>query len=314
MTTRERLVAIIDESGGMLRHCDERTSKALKSFYNALFMLADSIDGKTEEIRGNQEKISPNFKIEKGKMYRCIHSIDTFEKDHIYQSYEDGWIKNDDDNHVIAYSKYFCPVSEEKPESAFEAAIQPGNKIVFNEDMDCCVNLSQLNRVAKKEPRQENSPVLSNSPNIGKVEQKPNNDLPKGEDYGIDSLWHAERILEKTLGEVEGYQSDDGILEHKCAISSIKELKKMKQPNWSEDDEKMLDEIIDFFENGTVKLQHDLSLYASWLKSLRPQPQWKPSDAQMESIRQAVSNMKNSACYDSELVHFLHDLEKLRGE
>lgn len=38
---------------------------------------------------------------------------------------------------------------------------------------------------------------------------------------------------------------------------------------WSEEDEVMLDEIIDFFENGTVKLQHDLSLYASWLKSLK---------------------------------------------
>ena len=42
------------------------------------------------------------------------------------------------------------------------------------------------------------------------------------EDFGIDSLYHAQRILEKTLGEVEGYQSDDGILEHKCAISAVK--------------------------------------------------------------------------------------------
>ena len=61
-------------------------------------------------------------------------------------------------------------------------------------------------------------------------EQKPVNtiveDLPKGEDYGIDSLWHAIQILERTLGEVEGYQSDDGILEHKCAIEAIKRLYK----------------------------------------------------------------------------------------
>ena len=36
-----------------------------------------------------------------------------------------------------------------------------------------------------------------------------------------------------------------------------KELKKVEQnPAWSEKDEKMLDEIIDFFKNGTVKLQH----------------------------------------------------------
>lgn len=47
-------------------------------------------------------------------------------------------------------------------------------------------------------------------------------------------------------------------------------IKKGEKPTaWSEEDEGILDEIIDFFENGTVKLQHDLSLYASWLKSLK---------------------------------------------
>lgn len=30
-----------------------------------------------------------------------------------------------------------------------------------------------------------------------------------------------------------------------------------------------LNELIDFLENGTVKLQHDLTLYANWLKSLK---------------------------------------------
>jgi len=49
-----------------------------------------------------------------------------------------------------------------------------------------------------------------------------------GEDYGIDGLFHAQRILEKTLGAVDGYQSDDGILEHKCAISAVKKLYKQK--------------------------------------------------------------------------------------
>ena len=42
-----------------------------------------------------------------------------------------------------------------------------------------------------------------------------------GEDYGIDGLWHAQRILEKTLGSVGGYQSHDGILDHKAAITAV---------------------------------------------------------------------------------------------
>lgn len=58
-----------------------------------------------------------------------------------------------------------------------------------------------------------------------------------GDDYGIDSLWHAKNILEKTLGEVEGYQTDDGILDHKCAISFIDKLYKQKPAEWSEEDE-----------------------------------------------------------------------------
>ena len=58
-----------------------------------------------------------------------------------------------------------------------------------------------------------------------------------GEDYGIDGLWHAQNILEKTLGEVDGYQSDDGILEHKCAISAVNKLYEQKPIAWSEEDE-----------------------------------------------------------------------------
>ena len=60
-----------------------------------------------------------------------------------------------------------------------------------------------------------------------RVEQE-QTELPNGEDYGIDSLYHAARILEKILGEVDGYQSDDGILEHKCAIEAVNRIYKQK--------------------------------------------------------------------------------------
>lgn len=49
-----------------------------------------------------------------------------------------------------------------------------------------------------------------------------------GEDYGIDGLYHAQRILEKTLGSVDGYQTDDGILSHKCAITAVSKLSEQK--------------------------------------------------------------------------------------
>jgi hypothetical protein len=59
-----------------------------------------------------------------------------------------------------------------------------------------------------------------------------------GEDYGIDSLYHAQRILEKTLGKVEGYQTDDGILSHQCAITAVKKLYEQKPTEWSQEAEK----------------------------------------------------------------------------
>ena len=39
-----------------------------------------------------------------------------------------------------------------------------------------------------------------------------------------DGLYYAKTILEKTLGKVEGYQTDDGIIEHKSAINAVKKL------------------------------------------------------------------------------------------
>lgn len=95
-----------------------------------------------------------------------------------------------------------------------------------------------------------------------------------GEDYGIDSLYHAQRILEKTLGSVDGYQSDDGILEHKCAISAVKKLYEQK-PVWSEEDEKQARQIerIVHDDGCTQKLQKQIS---DWFKSLKDRVQPQP--------------------------------------
>ena len=106
---------------------------------------------------------------------------------------------------------------------------------------------------------------------LKKIEEEIN-----GEDYGIDSLYHAQRILEKTLGSVDGYQSDDGILEHKCAISAVKKLYEQK-PAWNEEDEKQARQIerIVHDDGCTQKLQKQI---AGWFKSLKDRYTWRPSD------------------------------------
>jgi hypothetical protein len=92
-----------------------------------------------------------------------------------------------------------------------------------------------------------------------------------GEDYGIDSLWHAQNILERTLGKVDGYQSDDGILEHKCAITAVKKLYEKKPAEWSEEDETNLTNTIIMLKEGASQHFTNSSIVpcVDWLKSLK---------------------------------------------
>ena len=115
--------------------------------------------------------------------------------------------------------------------------------------------------------------------------QKPVEEV-NGEDYGIDSLWHAIRILEKTLGEVEGYQSDDGILEHKAAITDVKKLYKQKPVEWSKEDAEMLNSAILFVEHSISASSAGKGKYnvISWLKSLKEKMQFQSKQELSEAV------------------------------
>lgn len=99
---------------------------------------------------------------------------------------------------------------------------------------------------------------------LKKIEDKEYN----GEDYGIDSLFHAQRILEKTLGKVDGYQTDDGILSHKCAISAVKKLYEQK-PMWSENDKRHWKMCLECVKVCATQQRADFSKTIDWLKSIK---------------------------------------------
>ena len=86
-------------------------------------------------------------------------------------------------------------------------------------------------------------------------------EMPKGEDYGIDGMYAAIDILTRTLGEVEGYQSDDGILEHECAISAVKALYERKHNGWTEEDSHIKGAIIEYL------IDNNLTEWANWLNN-----------------------------------------------
>jgi hypothetical protein len=98
-------------------------------------------------------------------------------------------------------------------------------------------------------------------------------------------------------------------------------LQQGEQKPWSEEEKGNIDIIIsrlevdiEYWESRSKRRVDEDKRVINWLKSLKDRYTWKPSDAQMASITCAVRKMKESACYDSELVHLLQDLKKLRGE
>ena len=100
---------------------------------------------------------------------------------------------------------------------------------------------------------------------LKKIEEEYN-----GEDYGIDSLFHAQRILEKTLGKVNGYQTDDGILSHKCAITAVKKLYEKKSTKWTEEDDDNLNMAIYFMRSeNTPYSPTDVEPVVEWLCGLK---------------------------------------------
>jgi hypothetical protein len=121
---------------------------------------------------------------------------------------------------------------------------------------------------------------------LKKIEEEVN-----GEDYGIDSLYHAQRILEKTLGSVDGYQSDDGILDHKAAITAVKKLyEQQKTAEWSEDDEVKINRIVACLENLNVADNDILLKDVDWLKTIkdRVQPQLKQEWSEEDETKRNV--------------------------
>ena len=83
-------------------------------------------------------------------------------------------------------------------------------------------------------------------------------------------------------------------------------LEKQKPAELSEEDERMLNRIVDVVEDYQVDDCFEKEI--EWLKSLRPQPHWKPSEEQMRELRNVISGCSHET---SVLVSLENDLKKL---
>ena len=88
-----------------------------------------------------------------------------------------------------------------------------------------------------------------------------------------------------------------------------------KPAEWSEEDNVNLNYIIKvlgrlYERNDKAYLQESLERKIKWLKSLRPQSHWKPSDEQMDALDDVISS--RDIKYDV-LSELWKDLKKLKG-
>lgn len=101
-------------------------------------------------------------------------------------------------------------------------------------------------------------------------------------------------------------------------IVASKAVLKQNSAEWSEEDEKHIHSIISTIECCKAQYKEAIAVieqYDSdldWLKSLRPQSQWKPSDAQMYNLSEAAHY--RSAFFSTDvLIGLYDDLKKLKG-
>jgi len=112
-----------------------------------------------------------------------------------------------------------------------------------------------------------------------------------------------------------------GTMEFDTVMYDSPEMEEQTPAEWSEEDVVFLNEIIDFFENGTVRLQHDLSMYAHWLKSLperfvlQPKAEWSDEDEMMvTSIVDVLKRFEHQGATDMKVDWLRNKLKSLRPQ
>ena len=168
----------------------------------------------------------------------------------------------------------------------FCKTIQIGDIVTRNEG-GVLVNMSQLDRIAKKCKKQGEQKVnyttLVETGNDG-INALVTRELPTN---GGDEQEQDVNILINPSEYINDMGGNGCYLKNTTQTST-----------WSEEDETNLEGIIDEVEAnkswapGSDKITYDR--YISWLKSLRPRKQWKPSEEQMDALETAVSSLQSS--------------------
>ena len=251
-----------------------------------MFSLND-IDEIIEKIseQKSADEVEPKFEIEKGKWYVCNTSRYTdFIVGKAYYCPKNGMLKPNE-NEIARYVAKDCfhlwTINDAKNGDVLTTTHDNGIgqitfifKRIIDDDMYCyCLYDSDMSDKLCFDP-------CTDSDFIGCV---------SGAEEEFHPATKEQRDLLFQKMKEAGYEWD----------AEKKELRKIKRElAWSEKDEMMIEETLYFLreyqhsnrckdENG---MQNSVTC-ENWLKSLRPQKQWKPSDEQIIALRWVLNNV-----------------------
>lgn len=106
---------------------------------------------------------------------------------------------------------------------------------------------------------------------------------------------------------------------HKDALAWLEKRVEQKPTEWSEEDRKMMRNIIDDIHCGTnfnPKVMHAANERVKWFKyiCMRYQSKWKPSEAQIKSLQESIGIVGELTPRGGLLKELVEQLEKLREE
>ena len=122
-------------------------------------------------------------------------------------------------------------------------------------------------------------------------------------------------IQQEDWAENTGYTDEEII--RAIEGTSVLDMIDDKHAEWSEEEEEMLSLIFtcidDYYRRGLITKKQETAI-KDWLKSLKPQNRWKPSDRQMQALEYHLHSTYNNSWQWEETKKLYNDLKKLRGE
>jgi hypothetical protein len=184
------------------------------------------------------------------------------------------------------------------------------NKALEKETPESCNEFLEKQGEQKQELLTKEK-ALKNSPF---VEQKPTwSEEDEAIYYGVIE---TEQYMLDVVNGIKKFNVGNISIKEECTreLNWLKSLKDRIQPKpkqeWSEEDETVLNNLIYALANDRIGNNRDE--YVDWLKSLRPQKHWKPSDEQMDMLAKMCSTL-HLTYGENEIMESIYDaLKKLK--